>query len=160
MATRIIFISEIMKLSGYVSREGAMNWLKNAGIAPLFRLRKGGVPVFERAVIEKQVARPEFVHGAHPRWIKRKLLYMVACGNTARQASIACGVSYATAKRWAAETAPNPVRGARCEYPLSTKRKLLDMVEHGRSIRQAAISCAVNYKTAQRWKKVELRLNR
>lgn len=157
LAKRIVFISEIMKLSGYVSHEGVMNWLKNAGIAPLFWLKKGGVPVFERAVIEKQVARAEFVRGAHPRWIKLKLLDVVARGNSVHHASITCGVSYATAKRWAStEATPDTVRKGRGCYPPSTKRKLLDMVERGRTIREVAISCSVNYKTAQRWKKAEL----
>ena len=157
MAKRIVFISEIMKLSGYVSHEGVMNWLKNAGIAPLFWLKNGGVPVFERAVIEKQVARAEFVRGAHPRWIKLKLLDVVARGNSVHHASITCEVSYATAKRWAStEATPDTVRKGRGCYPPSTKRKLLDMVERGRTIREAAISCSVNYKTAQRWKKAEL----
>ncbi|MHC2379179.1 hypothetical protein [Bradyrhizobium liaoningense] len=111
LATRIVFLPEIMRLSGYVSYVGVMNWLENAGIEPLFWLKIGGVPVFDRAVVEEHVARPEFIRGAHPRWIKRKLLGMVERGGSVHQASIACGVSYATAKRWAStETASDSVR--------------------------------------------------
>ena len=139
LAKRIVFVPEIMRLSGYVSHVGVTNWLKNVGIEPLFSLKVGGVPVFERTVVEKHVARVEFVRGAHPRWIKRKLLDMVARCNSVHQASIACGISYATAKRWAAtEKAPDQVRSARSEYASSTKRTLLDMVERGSSIRNLA----------------------
>jgi hypothetical protein len=156
LAKSIVFVPEIMRLSGYVSYVGVMNWLKLAGIAPLFWLKIGGVPVFDRTVVEKHVARVEFVRGAHPCWIRRKLLDMVARGNSVHQASIACGVSYATAKKWVAtEMTPNPVRSARGEYPLSTRRRLLDMVERGNSVRQAAISCGVSRETAQRWAKAE-----
>jgi transposase len=129
-----------------------MNWLKIVGIEPLFWLTKGGVPVFDRTVVEKHVARAEFVSGAHPRWIKHKLLDMVGRGNSVHQAAISCGVSYPTAKRWAAtEAAPDALRGARGSYPHSAKRKLLDMVKRGSSIRQAATNCGVNYVTARRW---------
>jgi hypothetical protein len=100
LAKRIVFVPEVMRLAGYVSYVGLMNWLANAGIEPLFRLKIGGVPVFDRAVVEQHVGRPEFVRGAHPRWIKRKLLNMVERGNSVHQASIACGISYATAKAW------------------------------------------------------------
>jgi hypothetical protein len=97
----VVFVPEIMRLSGYVSYVGVMNWLKNTGIEPLFWLKIGGVPVFDRAVVEEHVARPEFIRGAHPRWIKRKLLNMVERGSSVHQASITCGISYATAKNWA-----------------------------------------------------------
>jgi hypothetical protein len=101
LAKRLIFVPEMMILAGYVSYVGLMHWLDNVGIEPLLRLKVGGVPVFDRAVVEDHVARPEFVRGAHPRWIKRKLLNMVERGNSVHQASIACGISYATAKTWA-----------------------------------------------------------
>lgn len=105
LAKRIVFVPEIMRLSGYVSYVGVMNWLENAGVEPLFWLKIGGVPVFDRAVVEKHVARPEFIRGAHPRWIKRKLLLMVERGSSVHQASIACGISYATAKSWSRDDA-------------------------------------------------------
>ncbi|WP_342738807.1 hypothetical protein [Bradyrhizobium sp. B117] len=100
LAKRIVFVPEIMRLSGCVSCAGVMNWLENAGIEPLFRLKTGGVPVFDRVVVEEHVARPEFTRCAHPRWIRRKLLGMVERGSSVHQASLACGVSYSTAKRW------------------------------------------------------------
>jgi hypothetical protein len=157
LAKRIVFLPEVMRLSGYVSHQGVMNWLTNVGIEPLFRLKKGGgVPVFERTVIEGRVARAEFVRGAHSGWIRYKLLNIVARGNTVRQAAIACGVSYPTAKRWvASEMAMAKARGVGGCHPPSTKRKLLDMVKRGSSISQAAISCGVGRKTAQRWANAE-----
>jgi transposase len=152
LAKRIVFLPEVMRLSGYISEPGIKSWLKNAGIKPLFSLKKGGVPVFDRGVIEDHVARAEFVPGAHPRWIKRKLLGIVDRGNSVHQASIMCGVSYATGKRWAAAAKPHgAVRGNREAYPIATKRKLIKVVEAGLNIRQAAIKCGVNYGTAQRW---------
>jgi hypothetical protein len=101
LAKWIIFVPEMMSLAGYVSYVGLMNWLDNVGIEPLFSLKVGGIPVFDRTLVQDHVARPEFVRGAHPRWIKRKLLNMVERGNSVHQASIACGISYATAKTWA-----------------------------------------------------------
>jgi molybdenum-dependent DNA-binding transcriptional regulator ModE len=156
LAKRIVFAPEIMRLSGYVSYVGVMNWVKNAGIEPLFWLKIGGVPVFDRNVVEEHVARPEFIRGAHPRWIKRKLLGMVERGSSVHQASIACGISYATAKTWArSEAAPDLVRSARGEHPRSIKRKLLNMVERGSSVHQASIACEVSYATARRWARAE-----
>jgi transposase-like protein len=157
LAKRIVFVPEVMRLAGYVSYVGVMNWLVNAGIEPLLWLKVGGVPVFDRAVVEQHVSRPEFVRGAHPRWIKRKLLDMVERGNSVHQASIACGVAYATAKRWAgSETSTGQRRGARGQYSPSTKRKLLDLVERGESVRQASVACGVNYSTARRWGRTAL----
>jgi hypothetical protein len=49
----------------------------------------------------RPAARAELVNGNHPRWIKRKLLNMVKRGSSVHQASIACGVSYPSAKKWA-----------------------------------------------------------
>jgi hypothetical protein len=154
LAKRIVFLPEVMRLSGYISHPGVKSWLENTGIRPLFSLKTGGVPVFDRATIEEHVARAEFVPGAHPRWIKRKLLGMVDRGNSVHQASMMCGVSYATGKRWASTAKPHgAVRGNREAYPLATKRKLIDMVEAGFNIRQAAIKCGVKYVTAQTWTK-------
>jgi hypothetical protein len=152
LTKRIVFLPEIMRLSGYISHVGVMNWLKNAGIKPLFSLKIGGVPVFDRTTIEEHVARAEFVPGAHPRWIKRKLLITVDRGVSIHQASIVCGVSYATAKRWA-DTAKRPgaVRGPREEYPLATKRKLLDLVKRGDTVRKASVACGIIYETALIW---------
>lgn len=151
LAKRIIFVPEIMMLSGYESHVGVMNWLNNAGIEPLLWLKVGGVPVFARAVVEEHVARPEFSRGAHPRWIKRKLLDMVDRGRSVHQASIACGVSYATAKTWARQEQSRTVRAGRGEYPLSVKHKLLDMVDRGSTARDASVACGVIYRTALRW---------
>jgi hypothetical protein len=157
LAKRIVFLPEVMRLSGYASHTAVTNWLTNVSIEPLFRLKKGGgVPVFERAVIEDRVARAGFVYRAHAGWIRYKLLNIVARGNTVHQAAIACGVSYPTAKRWAAsEMTMAKARGVGGCHPPSTKRKLLDMVKRGSSISRAAISCGVGRKTAQRWANAE-----
>jgi transposase-like protein len=153
LAKRIVFVPEIMRLSGYISHIGVMNWLKNAGIEPLFWLEIGRIPAFDRDAVEAHFARPEFIRGEHPRLVKRKLLDMVERGSSVHQASIACGVSYATAKRWAKSDAAPDVRSARGEHPRFVRRKLLDMVVGGSSVRQASIACGVNYGTAQRWKR-------
>jgi hypothetical protein len=154
LAKRIVFLPEVMKLSGYASHTAVTNWLANVGIEPLFWLKKGGcVPVFDRTAVESRVTRVGFVHGAHAGWIRHKLLDMVARGNTVHQASIACGVAYPTAKRWvASEPAMAKTRGARGCHPSSTKRKVLDMIKRGSTVSRAAISCGVGRKTAQRWK--------
>ena len=156
LAKRIVFVPEIMKLSGYKCYRGVMNWLSITGIEPLFRLTIGGLAVFDRAMVEEHVARPEFIRGKHPRWIKSKLLNMVEQGRSVHEASISCGVSYATAKTWARNDAKShAVRKTRGEYPFSIKRKLLDMVARGSSARQAAIVCGVNYGTARTWARAE-----
>lgn len=157
LAERIVFLPEVMRLSGYISQPGVKSWLENAGIGPLFSLKKGGVPVFDRATIEDHVARAEFVPGAHPRWIKRKLLVMVDRDCSVHQASIACGVSYATAKRWAAAKPHGVVRGPRGEYPRATKGKLLKLVKSGVSVRKASIIYGVNYGTARTWTREDAR---
>ena len=68
-----------------------------------------------RGANDPAVARPEFSRGAHPRWIKRKLLDMVDRGRSVHEASIACGVSYATAKTWARNEQSRKVRAKRGE---------------------------------------------
>jgi molybdenum-dependent DNA-binding transcriptional regulator ModE len=157
LAKRIVFVPEIMRLSGYISHIGVMNWLKNAGIEPLFWLEIGRIPAFDRDDVEAHIARPEFIRGEHPRLVKRKLLDMVQRGSSVHKASIACGVSYATAKRWVkSDAVPNYVRSARGEHPRFIRRKLLDMVERGSSVRQASIACGVNYGTARTWARVDL----
>jgi hypothetical protein len=100
LAKQIVFLPEIMRRSEYVSYRGVMNWLKNAGIKPLFWLKVGGVPVFDRNALEERIGHPLFVGGSHPRVVKRKLLDMVEGGSSVHQASIACGISYATTKTW------------------------------------------------------------
>jgi hypothetical protein len=157
LAKRIIFVPEIMRISGYDSYVGVTNWLKMVGIEALFWLKKGGIPVFPRAAVEAHVSRPEFVRGAHPRWIKHKLLDFVERGNSVYQAAIACGVSYPTAKRWAAKEKETneTTRGGRWTYPHSTKRKFLEMVRCGSSIQRAATKYGVNYTTARRWTNAE-----
>jgi hypothetical protein len=158
LSKRIVFLPEIMRISGYISHLGVMSWLENAGITPLFLLKIGGMPVFDRVIIEEHIARAEFVPGAHPRWIKRKLLVMVDRGCSVHQASIACGVSYATGKRWAATAKPHgAVRGPHGEYPLATKSKLLKLVKSGDSIRKASVACAVKYETARTWAREDAR---
>jgi hypothetical protein len=106
LAKQIVFLPEIMRRSRYVSYRGVMNWLKNAGIKPLFWLKVRGVPVFDRHAVEGRIADPLFVGGSHPRVVKRKLLDMVEGGSSVHQASIACGISYATAKTWVRNERP------------------------------------------------------
>ncbi|MGY4330234.1 transposase [Bradyrhizobium sp. LB7.2] len=154
LARRIVFLPEVMRISGYISQPGVKSWLELAGLRPLFSLKKGGVSIFDRATIEDHAARTEFVPGEHPRWIKRKLLGMVDRGNSVHQASIMCGVSYATGKRWASTAKPHgAVRGNREPYPFATKRKLIDMVNSGLDVRHAAVKCGVHYATAKTWTK-------
>jgi molybdenum-dependent DNA-binding transcriptional regulator ModE len=157
LAKQIVFVPEIMRLSGYISHVGVMNWLKNAGIEPLFWLVVGRMPVFDRDDVEAHIARPEFIRGEHPRLVRHKLLDMVQRGSSVHNASIARGVSYATAKRWVkSDAVSNYVRSGRGEHPRFIRRMLLDMVERGNSVRQASIACGVNYETAKAWARVDL----
>jgi hypothetical protein len=100
LAKRFVFTPETMRLTGYLTFRRLMNWLINAGIEPLYHFRASG-HVFDRDAVEDLVARTEFVGGQHSHWVKRKLLNIVERGNSVHQASIVCGVSYATAKKWA-----------------------------------------------------------
>jgi len=136
LAKRLVFVPEIKQLTGYTNFQSVMTSLNKASIVPLFWLRVRGVPVFDRAAVEKHIARAEFLRGSHAPWIKRKLLGMVERGNSVHQASIACGVSYATAKKWALS---------------QKKRELLSVIERGNSIRQASIACDVSYVLAKKW---------
>jgi hypothetical protein len=101
LAKEIVFVSEIMKRSGYVSHRGAVKFLANKGGTPLLCLKEGKVPVFDREKIEELLSKPFSVGGAHPRQVKDRLLRLVKGGTNVHQASIACEVNYATAKRWA-----------------------------------------------------------
>jgi molybdenum-dependent DNA-binding transcriptional regulator ModE len=157
LAKQIVFVPEITRLSGYISHVAVMNWLRNAGIEPLFWLEIGRLPVFDRNDVEAHIVRSGFIRGEHPRLVRQKLLFMVQRGSSVRQASIACGVSYATAKRWVkSDAVSNYVRSGRGDRPRFIRRMLLDMVERGNSLRQASIACGVNYETAKAWARVDL----
>jgi hypothetical protein len=105
LARELIFIPEIMRRAGLVSHRGAIAWLKKNDVKPLLCLKRGGgVPAFDRLVLEQVFGRPISIGNAYPREVKVKLLEMVAAGNSIHQASKVLDVGYQTAKTWARES--------------------------------------------------------
>jgi hypothetical protein len=99
-AREVIFLPEILRKAGFVSRAGAMAWLDKEGCRPMFWFgRRPKTPIFSREQFNRLLAKP-MIGNTHPEEVKRRLLDMVACGSTVHAAAKACDVKYATAKRW------------------------------------------------------------
>jgi hypothetical protein len=102
LARDVILTPEILQVGNFPSYRQASSWLRDQKIAALFELKEGGWKLYLRVVVERALEkRAKSLPFGSPSEIKRSLLDLVASGTSVHQASIAHGIPYATAKRWA-----------------------------------------------------------
>lgn len=100
LARTVMFLPEIMSLSGYKLHRNVMKWLKTNDVRPVLWLKENKVPMYDRTAVENILARPISIGNAYPKETKSRLLALVESGSSVHQASKTCDVEYTTAKAW------------------------------------------------------------